>query len=104
MKTWLSKSAIYPVRGLMAVAITVVLTWNVSQVRAQTFTDVVSFGDSLSDTGNIFEVTSDPLNAILLAFLFPELETPTCLRAGVEPWLAEVSPLLWRLLLTTPAL
>lgn len=76
MKTWPSKSAIYPVRALMAVTVAVVLTWNASQVRAQTFTHVVSFGDSLSDTGNIFEVTSDPFNAILLAFLFPELDTP----------------------------
>ena len=45
-------------------------------VWAADFTHLVSFGDSLSDTGNIFDVTSKTLNALLLVILFPELDPP----------------------------
>lgn len=45
-------------------------------VRAADFTSIVSFGDSLSDTGNLFDVTSNSFNALLLAFFVPELDPP----------------------------
>ncbi len=47
-----------------------------TSARAALFNDIVSFGDSLSDTGNLFEVTSDGFNAFLLGILFPELDPP----------------------------
>ena len=48
----------------------------VTPAAGNSFSHVVSFGDSLSDTGNLYETTSNPINAILLAFLFLDLEIP----------------------------
>jgi len=66
-----------PVR-LLILALTIAAA-NLSDGRrlsAENFTHVVSFGDSLSDTGNLFDVTSNPVNQALLAILFPELDPP----------------------------
>ena len=59
-----------------AAACIVLLAWNGAKTHAAVFTDIVSFGDSLSDTGNLFAVTSNPFNAALLALFFPELDPP----------------------------
>ena len=50
--------------------------WNSVPLQAASFSHIVAFGDSLTDTGNIFDVTSNPINAALLEFLFPDLDTP----------------------------
>ena len=76
MNTWNNKNRRWPLFGLPTITILFVLTWSVSQARAQVFTEVVSFGDSLSDTGNIYDATSNWFNALVLAFLFPQLDTP----------------------------
>ena len=76
MNTRVNKHGRWPFSGLPTVAILLVLAWNVSLVRAQVFSRMVSFGDSLSDTGNIYDATSNWFNALVLAFLFPQLDTP----------------------------
>lgn len=43
---------------------------------AGAFTEIVSFGDSLSDTGNLFAVTGNGFNAFVLRLLFPDLDPP----------------------------
>ncbi len=48
----------------------------VSSAAAMPFSHMVSFGDSLSDTGNIFDVSSDPLTAFLIQIFFPGVDTP----------------------------
>jgi len=40
------------------------------------FSHVVAFGDSLTDTGNVFSATSDSFVAGLMAIFFPDLDLP----------------------------
>ena len=59
--------------------VVVMMLWVMSlaaSVAAMPFSQLVSFGDSLSDTGNIFEVSSNPLTSFLIQIFFPGLETP----------------------------
>ncbi|MCH2131181.1 MAG: SGNH/GDSL hydrolase family protein [Pirellulaceae bacterium] len=66
-----------PISGLAAMLLVVVIGLTSSRRgSAQSFSHLVAFGDSLTDTGNIFDVTSSPFNAVLLGFLFPELDPP----------------------------
>ncbi len=47
-----------------------------SPLRAGSYTSIVSFGDSLTDTGNIHSATSNPLIALIMAVFFPDLDPP----------------------------
>lgn len=76
MTIWFKRIRIYAVHVLAGVAVTSGLNWNTCPLQAASFTHIVAFGDSLTDTGNIFDVTSNPINAALLAFLLPSLDTP----------------------------
>ena len=63
-------------RAFVPFLVFLLILTSTSPLSAQSFSRVVAFGDSLTDTGNIFDVTSDRFNAFLLSILFPELDPP----------------------------